>query len=79
MSALTATQKRLVEAASRAGNAGLHRIRGGYSAGLPPKEEVFTIRTVRAVERMGLIRLDGVIGETLRVTQAGRDALKVHA
>lgn len=79
MSALTATQKRLVEAATRAGGTGLHRIRGGYSAGLPPKEEVFTIRTVRAVERMGMVRLDGAVGDTLRVTKAGRDALQVRA
>lgn len=75
MNAITPTQRRLLEAAAARGVRGLHRIRGGYSAGLPPAQEVFTIRTAKAAEREGLVTLDGFCGDTLRITRAGRAAL----
>lgn len=73
MSALTPTQKRLLSEAAKAGKRGLMRDRRGYAASL--SSEAFTIRTVRAAEREGLVLLQGVCGDTLRITQRGRNLL----
>lgn len=71
MNTLTATQSRAMAALTAATSSGLTRRRGGYGASIGA--EVFTVRTVRALERAGLVVMDS---HAARLTQAGRNAAK---
>lgn len=72
-------QRETLLAILKAPDEAIHRVRGGYSVVGLGLRDVFTVRTVRGLERDGLVGFSDRFGTVIRLTARARKLLAAAA